>query len=711
MKLVSNNAPVQVSGGGPETSFSIAMNAKAFRVLSDSLYQNKIGSIVREISCNALDGHIMAGKADVPFAIHLPDEMEPWFAVQDFGTGLTPDAIINVFTKYFESTKDDSNTTVGAFGLGAKSPFSYTDQFTVTSVTGGVKRMYSAYITESGVPSIVEMDSSPTTEGNGVEIKLSAKRDDYRKFANEVSSQLRFFKVKPTILNRASFEFASLNKDIVVLTDNISIANSGSGMYVIQGNVGYLLDTNQISEKLDTKDKDLINALYGSQVCLYFDIGEIGVTASREGLEYNALTIASMKKKLALVRPELTAYINDKMKELTTDYDRALFLNSAQSVNRLARASGIQFANLKADRNNTFHFDFSDLLLDKANVDAFNRPTKLGTVARWSSYKKTRDFGVGAIITPKPHDATWIVLRDINNRGNMRAKQFMAEKNATLLEISAYDTALFTDAFIASLVDALGGCTNIKRLSEVELPKHTTVSGRIRNAYSRPTFYSWNEDAKNSEINIRSWEREFDDLKDYDDDVAYVVVEDMSIVKNSDAKNIHKFAMLSKLDENTLPLVAIRASDLKKIEGLTNFKPFAEYLEGAVKAFDTPKNRLMYRNDVIGGIFQGLSDELTNRKDFMKALETYAPESKLYKVLMFKERMTAKLKELDSDELDSIGELLGFDADAIRKKYSDRINKCFDSTMDAYPFLYSFTHWYTRDKVSAEHAAKYVAAM
>ena len=77
------------------------MNSKAFRVLSDTLYQNKIGSIVREISCNALDGHIANGNRDVPFTIHMPDAFEPWFSVRDYGIGLSPDAMAEVFTKYF----------------------------------------------------------------------------------------------------------------------------------------------------------------------------------------------------------------------------------------------------------------------------------------------------------------------------------------------------------------------------------------------------------------------------------------------------------------------------------------------------------------------------------------------------------------------------------------------------------------------------------
>lgn len=88
MKL-ANAQGAQVQGfSAPSTGFSIAMNAKAFRVLSSGLYKDKIGSIVREISFNAKDAHVDAGKPDVEFYVHLPDDFEPYFAVRDYGKGL-----------------------------------------------------------------------------------------------------------------------------------------------------------------------------------------------------------------------------------------------------------------------------------------------------------------------------------------------------------------------------------------------------------------------------------------------------------------------------------------------------------------------------------------------------------------------------------------------------------------------------------------------
>ena len=99
MFINTKSSPVEISSSLGTSSFSIAMNAKAFRVLSDTLYQNKIGSIVREVCCNAVDGHTANGNMDQPFEVHLPDHFEPWFADKDFGIGLTPDAVVTVATK------------------------------------------------------------------------------------------------------------------------------------------------------------------------------------------------------------------------------------------------------------------------------------------------------------------------------------------------------------------------------------------------------------------------------------------------------------------------------------------------------------------------------------------------------------------------------------------------------------------------------------
>ena len=110
--MILNSAPQNeavLSNVGATTEFRIKASAKAFGILSSGLYQNKVRAIIRELSCNAVDSHVAAGKSGTPFDIHLPNSLEPWFSIRDYGTGLSHEQVINIYTTYFESSKTDSN--------------------------------------------------------------------------------------------------------------------------------------------------------------------------------------------------------------------------------------------------------------------------------------------------------------------------------------------------------------------------------------------------------------------------------------------------------------------------------------------------------------------------------------------------------------------------------------------------------------------------
>lgn len=716
MKLATASVPVEVSGGGSTSSFSIAMNAKAFRVLSDTLYQNKIGSIVREVSCNALDAHIMGGKPDLPFVIHLPDSFEPWFSVQDFGVGLSPEDITSVFTVYFQSTKDDANDAVGAFGLGAKTPFSYTDQFTVTSVRDGMRRIYSAYI-QDGMPTIVEMAASATTDANGVEIKMSVKREDYNKFADEVATQLRFFKVKPTIVNRAGFQFKSVSSNLVIDSKNVAISNDSAGYgqswaHVIQGNVGYPLDVNQINEKISADSRRMLDALRGFQTRFYFDIGEIGVTASREGVEYNAHTIANIEKKLATVAKELTAYIEGKLKQFKTDWDKALFINSSPAIRQLASASNIKIPNVKAGYNGMYSFDFSDMLFDPNEKDAFGHAKRIGTTKAWKQGKAARET-CDATITPNNNSKVYIVLRDTANKPNIRAKHFLSSLsgNYHLIEVEMMVEEDFGPKFIKRLSGMLGGFADIKKLSEIEPPARETVDKdgkRVRASYTRPTHYAY---TKNANGNIRDWNREFDALDENEDDTVFVVIKDMAPMGGDAAyQNIAKYNNLLDILNAPVPLVGIRENDVKKIDGMKNYIPLEKYVSDATKKLKNDRKLyIKWRHGIIGSSLIAMFNHHIISSEVIDSLNKLAPDKKPTRIISF-------VKSLPTvnygDKLQKIGMFMGWDSSKVMTaSMQKKATKFYEGMLSEYPLLRIYSDWQVRSAISAEHLAKYVAAM
>ena len=143
MKLADRTVEIHSSGIRSSNQFSIQQSAKMFRILSDSLYSDKIMAVIRELSTNAYDAHVAAGNKN-PFKVILPTQANPNFVVRDYGTGLSQKDMEELYTTYGASNKNDSNDFVGCLGLGSKSPFAYTKSFSTISYHNGKKLSYIA---------------------------------------------------------------------------------------------------------------------------------------------------------------------------------------------------------------------------------------------------------------------------------------------------------------------------------------------------------------------------------------------------------------------------------------------------------------------------------------------------------------------------------------------------------------------------------------
>ena len=335
--MIINSTPQNeaiISNVGEIGEFRIRNSAKAFGILSSGLYANKIRAVIRELSCNAVDSHVAAGKRDTPFDVHLPTQLEPWFSVRDYGLGLDHESVTNIYTTYFESTKTTSNELIGGLGLGSKSPFAYTDNFTVTANYNGSKRIYTAFINDAGVPSIAKMSDHDTAEPNGVEVKFSVNdRYDFSKFHNEAAYVFRTFSLRPVV---PGFEFSDIKyveKDIIPgvhYTD-------GRESTAIMGNVPYPIAMPNAEENLGS-----LNALLGCGLDMHFAIGEIDFQASREGLSYVPATIAAIKKKLEAVNAVLTTKLATEADAITCLWERQVFLRNKVAL-KLWKAAVVKY--------------------------------------------------------------------------------------------------------------------------------------------------------------------------------------------------------------------------------------------------------------------------------------------------------------------------------------------------------------------------------
>lgn len=694
MLINTKSSPVEISSSLGTSSFSIAMNAKAFRTLSDTLYQNKIGSIVREISCNALDGHTANGNVDQPFEVHLPDHFEPWFAVKDFGIGLTPDDIVTVFTKYFESTKEQTNEMIGAFGLGGKSPFSYTDQFTVTSITDGMSRAYSAYIGEDGLPRIDLMAEFPTDEPTGVEVKIGVNVDDYSKFADELKNQLRWFRVKPTVVNAPHFSWHNdITVDSILETENVLITNFGVGYYdtpahIVQGNVGYPLNVSNLGDGISKENSNLLDSLRTNIVLYKFDIGQIGVTASREAIEYNKTTVANIDAKLDDIRAELEAFVNEKLENIETDWERGGFLNSHVVLRNIAKASGYASFGIN-DSYYGIGFNFQKCMLNE-------KETGIGYVKGLTSRAKN------SVLYPKHNVNQVVIIRDTANRPNMRAKYYAKENGISddnVWEIVLNNRDNATEEFRQSVQDALGGFEGVIMASSIELPKAVIESkARERGTYVRPKYYAMPENVTN---NIRDWEREFESLEDIDDEMVYVAIQDMEAIDlsfvnlNGNTCSVWEvLKALKALGKTILPIVAIRKNDLKRIEGKDNFVHIEDYVRNELESINVSTMRIQHKHSMIRYQVERLLGDYIN-EDIVVNVEN---ENLLKRLRRFVDGGPS-----DNNYDYNVRNLLG----VVYYDAGSKIANFKDAIYNKYPLLKSM-NYYSRTNVTSEEYADYI---
>lgn len=315
MKLQTRETNTQLSGNttAPRT-FTINANDVAFGVLSSGLYNDKIRAIIRELACNAWDAHVMAGKKDVPFDIHLPTDLEPFFRITDYGTGLSHDDVMNLYCTYFASNKNQSNDVVGAMGLGSKSPFCYTQAqdepqgFTVVSRFQNVKRIYSAYV-EGGAPTIVCLSEEETTEPNGLEIQFAVNTEDVWEFENKAKKALEFFSPAPNV-NIEGFEADRQEYAIKTNLWGLRKEDTFSGLRAIQGMVQYNVGSIDVSRM--SLEQQQVSEL---PLDLFFCIGDLSVAASRETLSNDQRTINNILTMLTNIHTDM---IEETRKTLDT---------------------------------------------------------------------------------------------------------------------------------------------------------------------------------------------------------------------------------------------------------------------------------------------------------------------------------------------------------------------------------------------------------
>jgi hypothetical protein len=263
-------------------------------LLRTQLYSDPHGSAMREIASNSRDAHREVG-CEKPIRIFFPSKSNPQIVFQDYGPGLSPERINNIYKTYFGSTKRGSNIQTGGFGLGSKSPLAITDTFGIVTVNDGVKYNYLVSVGENNKGDIILLGEELTGEGNGTTVKIPIQEDKIQYCSDYIYNCTRMWEPQP--------EYIGYSKKGDV--PKVTISGDGWAIYEKYPGTCILLD----GIPYNCNNKEILNNLPHSNFCFILKTGEVEVSLSRESLYFSEKTNGKLKNIL----DEFSLIIKDKI--------------------------------------------------------------------------------------------------------------------------------------------------------------------------------------------------------------------------------------------------------------------------------------------------------------------------------------------------------------------------------------------------------------
>ncbi|QVW54273.1 hypothetical protein KFSEC3_00116 [Escherichia virus KFS-EC3] len=510
--IITTEKETILGNGSKSKAFSITASPKVFKILSSDLYTNKIRAVVRELITNMIDAHALNGNPE-KFIIQVPGRLDPRFVCRDFGPGMSDfdiqgdDNSPGLYNSYFSSSKAESNDFIGGFGLGSKSPFSYTDTFSITSYHKGEIRGYVAYMDGDGPqikPTFVkEMGPDDKT---GIEIVVPVEEKDFRNFAYEVSYIMRPFKDLAIIngLDREIDYFPDFD-DYYGVNPERYWPDRG-GLYAIYGGIVYPID-GVIRDRNWLSIRNEVNYIK-------FPMGSLDIAPSREALSLDDRTRKNIIERVKELSEQAFNEDVKRFKESTSPrHTYRELMKMGYSARDYMISNSVKFTtkNLSYKKMQSMFEPDSKLcnagVVYEVNLDPRLKRIKQSheTSAVASSY---RLFGINATKIN-------IVIDNIKNRVNIvrgLAHALDDKEFNNTLNIHHNERLLFINPEVESQIDLLPDIiamfesdeVNIHYLSEIEALVKSYIPKVVKSKAPRPKAAT----AFKFEIKDGRWEKE-----------------------------------------------------------------------------------------------------------------------------------------------------------------------------------------------------------
>jgi hypothetical protein len=298
---------VLIGGSGKTGKFTVNDDPHLMSMLSTSLYENPLKTMIQEIMFNAWDAHRMGKCEHLPIEIHL--SKQTGLIVRDYGPGIPFDQIDKIYCTYGQSTKRDDDTQTGGFGLGSKSPYAYNESFMVANHHKGQKCMYimrRSHDANDGGPGYDLVVDNVPTEESGLMVTVPMKNEYDVQNAFEYLKELLFLSgIKAKIFyddNEMLIESDSVAPGQFLLEDD-----GKNNLYAVYGGVKY-----EIPERSEyNAEYKFLQRLASSIGTMYIGFAPNMLTPlpNREGLNMRERSIESITSALETIQEHFMTHL------------------------------------------------------------------------------------------------------------------------------------------------------------------------------------------------------------------------------------------------------------------------------------------------------------------------------------------------------------------------------------------------------------------
>lgn len=271
--------------------------------LLSNLYTDPEYAVLRELVANGIDSHRQNGNPETPVEVTLPSIYSPYLVITDHGIGMSRDDLRKVFLSPLKSTKRGDDGTIGAFGIGSKSPYSVAGTYTMETVKDGRKVLIEYSKTDDQTPDFTILHEADTDAPSGVKITVP------------VAPSNRWYRAAERL-------FSTWLAGPVMVDGTLhdkKMADPDSGFTHLSGPVWH-----------HESDKTMLHVVLGGIVYpapgieapqglyLVLDPGKVDLTPSRDTVMVNQRTRRVLDKVLDTARDEATSLVESAKSQTDT---------------------------------------------------------------------------------------------------------------------------------------------------------------------------------------------------------------------------------------------------------------------------------------------------------------------------------------------------------------------------------------------------------